>query len=381
MKNLYLLGATGSIGTQVLDVVRNLDGFKIKSISVGRNINLAVEIIKEFSPEYVSVIEKKDKELLSDLFPNLLIGYGEESIVSAATYSCEPGLLINAVVGMVGLLPTIAAIKKGRDILLANKETLVVAGDIITKLVKQYGVNLLPIDSEHSAIFQCLQGHDPNDVSKLIITASGGSFRDKSRKDLEHVTLADALKHPNWSMGKKITIDSATMVNKGLEIIEAHHLFGVDYDNIDAIIHPESIIHSMVEYRDNSVIAQLSIPDMRIPIQYALTYPKKLTMNTKQIDFTLLNKLTFKKMDMERFPLISLAYKVGKLAGNMPTVYNSSNEVAVELFLNGEINFLDIEKIIIEAVNNATYIASPAIEEIITTATKIKTSILDKYRK
>lgn len=381
MKNIYLLGATGSIGTQVLDVISELGGYRIMSISIGRNIERGIEIIKNFSPEYVSVLEKEDAERLKALFPNLDIGYGEASITNAATYSSEPGLLINAVVGMVGLLPTIAAIKKRRDILLANKETLVVAGDIITSLVNKYQVKLMPIDSEHSAILQCLQGRSNSEVKRIIITASGGSFRELSRAELANVTIADALKHPNWSMGKKITIDSATMVNKGLEVIEAHYLFGIDYDRIETVIHPESIIHSMVEFQDNSLIAQLSIPDMRIPIQYALTHPHKLPMRSQAIDFKTLSQLNFMSMDFKRFPLLMLAYQVGKRAGNLPVVYNSSNEVAVELFLNGEISFLEIEQIIFDAVESVDYQPSPSIDEIIAIATKTRKTILDKYRK
>lgn len=379
MKNIYLLGATGSIGTQVLDVVRNLKDFKIKSISVGRNIDLTVKIIDEFKPEYVSVIDEENQIQLAQKYPDIEFGYGEESIVSAASYSDEDGLVVNAVVGMVGLLPTIAGIKKRRDILLANKETLVVAGEIITNLVKEYNVRLLPIDSEHSAIFQCIQGSNTKDVKRLIITASGGSFRDLSRLDLEKVTLAEALNHPNWSMGQKITIDSATMVNKGLEVIEAHYLFGVDYAFIDTVIHPESIIHSMVEFNDNSIIAQMSNPNMKIPIQYALTYPNKLHMDTEAINFSKLSKITFKEMDYLRFPMIKLAYEVGIKAGNLPTVYNMSNEVAVGLFLKGRISFLEIENIITEAVMNADYIKSASIKDIIKTAYKTKEMILSKY--
>ena len=379
MKNIYLLGATGSIGTQVLDVIDDLEGYKIKAISVGTNIKLTENIINKYQPEFVSVLNKEDYLELEKKYPHINFGYGDSGLLEAATYGNDDGIVINAVVGMVGLAPTIAAIKKHRDILLANKETLVVAGSLIKELVKEYKVRLLPIDSEHSAIFQCLQGHKHEDIRKLIITASGGSFRDLNREDLKAVTLEDALKHPNWEMGKKITIDSATMVNKGLEIIEAHYLFDIDYDNIETIIHSESIVHSMVEYRDGSVIAQLSNPDMRIPIQYALTYPRNLDLDIRHLDFSKQSRLTFKAMDTDRFPIIKLAYKVGKLAGNLPTVYNSSNEVAVKLFIERKISFLEIEEIIKNAVEEANYIISPTIEEIFETAEITKEKILKKY--
>jgi 1-deoxy-D-xylulose-5-phosphate reductoisomerase len=379
MKNIYLLGATGSIGMQVLDVINNLKGYKIKTISVGTNIKLAENIIKKYQPEFVSVLHEKDYLELEKKYPHINFGYGDSGLIEAATFGDEDGIVINAVVGMVGLAPTIAAIKKHRDILLANKETLVVAGSLIKDLIKKHKVRLLPIDSEHSAIFQCLQGHNHEDVRKLIITASGGSFRDLNREDLKSVTLEDALNHPNWAMGNKITIDSATMVNKGLEVIEAHYLFDIDYDNIETIIHPESIVHSMVEYRDGSVIAQLSNPDMRIPIQYALTYPINLDLDIRHLDFSKLNKLTFKVMDTDRFPIIKLAYKVGRLAGNMPTVYNSSNEVAVKLFIERKISFLEIEEIITNAVEEANYIKSPTIDDIFETAEITKEKILKKY--
>lgn len=379
--NIFLLGATGSIGTQVLEVIRNDVNYTLISISVGHNIAKAREIIREFHPQYVSVQEEKDFKKLQSEFLDITFGYGEESLITAATYGECGGSLINAVVGMVGLKPTIAAINKHRNILLANKETLVVAGDIITKLAKEKGVALIPIDSEHSAILQCLAGREKEEIKKIIITASGGTFRDKRRDELCHVRLEDVLKHPNWHMGKKITIDSATMVNKGLEVIEAHHLFGVDYENIQTIIHYESIIHSMVEFVDNSIMAQLATPDMRIPIQYALTYPhKKPSKLNNSFDWKSLSLLHFKEMDYERFPCLSLAYTVGKQGGIMPTVFNASNEAAVSLFIDGKIEFLDIEKIIWDAVNKAKNVINPSIDDIINTEREIKKQIFEKYR-
>jgi len=379
--NIFLLGATGSIGTQVLEVIRNDVNYTLISISVGHNIAKAREIIREFHPQYVSVQEEKDFKKLQSEFLDITFGYGEESLITAATYGECGGSLINAVVGMVGLKPTIAAINKHRNILLANKETLVVAGDIITKLAKEKGVALIPIDSEHSAILQCLAGREKEEIKKIIITASGGTFRDKRRDELCHVRLEDVLKHPNWHMGKKITIDSATMVNKGLEVIEAHHLFGVDYENIQTIIHYESIIHSMVEFVDNSIMAQLATPDMRIPIQYALTYPhKKPSKLNNSFDWKSLSLLHFKEMDYERFSCLSLAYTVGKQGGIMPTVFNASNEAAVSLFIDGKIEFLDIEKIIWDAVNKAKNVINPSIDDIINTEREIKKQIFEKYR-
>ena len=260
--------------------------------------------------------------------------------------------MINSVVGMVGLAPTIEAIKIKRNILLANKETLVVGGEIINKLKKQYGVSIIPIDSEHSAILQCIEGSNKKDINRLIITASGGAFRDKTREELKDVTIDDALNHPNWNMGKKITVDCATMVNKGLEVMEAHYLFDIDYDHIDTIIHRESIIHSMVEFNDNSVLACLSNPDMRLPISYALYYPRKVRNSfSRKLDFDTLTKLSFRKMDKDRFPCLALAYKVGKMSGIMPTVFNSANEVATKLFVEKRINFLEIEDIIFDCVD------------------------------
>ena len=376
---IYLLGATGSIGTQVLDVART-KGYVIKTISFGTNLKKACEVINEFHPEYVCSQTKEDMDLLSKLYPSLYLGYGEKGLIEAATYGGDEGVLINAVVGMVGLKPTVAAINKKRTILLANKETLVVGGEIITKLAQEKGVKLIPIDSEHSAILQCLHGRRNDEIESLIITASGGAFRDKTRDELTNVTINDALNHPNWLMGAKITVDSATMVNKGLEVIEAHFLFDVDYDKIKTVIHRESIIHSMVEFKDRSILAQMSIPDMRIPIQYALTYPQKLDYDlSPRLNFDEVNKLTFTKMDFTRFPCLKLAYEVGKMGGIMPTVFNISNEEAVNLFINQRISFLEIEDIIFNNVKNAKNIINPTLDDIIKVAQSVKEDIRIKY--
>ena len=295
-------------------------------------------------------------------------------------YDDGEDVVINSLVGMIGLVPTIEAIKLERTILLANKETLVVGGEIITKLLKQYNSKLLPIDSEHSAILQCLEGRKHNEIKKLIITASGGAFRDLTREQLDNVTIDDALKHPNWSMGKKITVDCATMVNKGLEVIEAHFLFNVDYDNIETIIHKESIIHSMVEFKDKTIIAQMGKPDMRVPIQYAITYPNKIDYRLDDsLDLNKLFNLSLKQMDFVGYPLLKLAYTVGKLGGVMPTVYNASNEEAVKLFINKKIKFLEIETIIIDAVSKFKNIVSPSLSQILEIDNEVREYVKSKY--
>jgi len=358
MKKIYLLGATGSIGSQVLEVIdEDKDDFQLVAFSVNSNIEKAKEIIEKYHPEVVGVGTIDQAIDLSREYPDIKFVFGRNGLIEVACYQpdddseYEEGILINSVVGMVGLEPTIEAIKIGRDILLANKETLVVGGEIIQKLVKENEVNLIPIDSEHSAIMQCLEGFQKKDVNRLIITASGGAFRDKTREELANVTIEDALKHPNWSMGKKITVDCATMVNKGLEVMEAHYLFDMDYDKIDTIMHRESIIHSMVEYKDGSVMACLSEPDMRLPISYAIHYPDKLEYHfIKKLDFTKLSKISFEELSVDRYPCLGLAYKVGRMGGIMPLVYNSSNEVATKYFIEGKIKFLEIENIIFDAV-------------------------------
>lgn len=383
-KNIYLLGATGSIGQQTLDVINNSKNyFNLVSISIGRNINKGIEIIKKYNPKYVSVINEEDCNKIASLFPNIEVGFGTNGLIKAATYDANnnnANLVVTAIVGSVGLSPTIEAIKKGYDIALANKETLVTAGHIVTSLAQSYNVNILPVDSEHSAIYQCLNGEDRNKINELIITASGGSFRDKQRVDLKNVTIKDALNHPNWSMGQKITIDSATMMNKGLEVIEAHWLFNIPYDKITTVLHQESVIHSMIEFVDTSIIAQLGTPDMRIPIQYALTYPERIKLNnSKRLRLSEIGTLNFKPMDFDRFPCLKFAYDAGIKGGSMPTVLNAANEAAVALFLNGKISFLEIEKLIYQQLERHNIIKNPDLKTVLDLDKMIKDAVLTKY--
>lgn len=384
MKNIYLLGCTGSIGKQTLEVIRTLEDIKVKSISFGSRKEEAKEIIEEFKPEFVSCLYEEDAIELKGLYPNIQFAFGEEGLVQAATYNEEDkeGYLVNAVVGMIGLKPTIEAIKINRNILLANKETLVVGGEIIKDLLKEYNVKMLPIDSEHSAILQCLDGKEKDEIDELIITASGGAFRDKQRFELFGVTINDALAHPNWSMGKKITVDCATMVNKGLEVIEAHYLFDMPYDKIKTIIHRESIVHSMVKFKDGSIIAQMGKPDMRLPIQYAITYPNKKEFKLDSaLNMDDVCNLSFQKMDFERYPMLELAYQVGKMGGIMPIVYNSTNEACVKLFIDNKIKFLDIELIICKNVEKykKQNKLKPTLEEILKLDCEIKEAIYNEY--
>jgi 1-deoxy-D-xylulose-5-phosphate reductoisomerase len=365
VKNISLLGATGSIGMQTLDVIKShSDRFELVAFSSGKNIELTKKIIQEFRPLLVSVAEKKDYEQLKQIFPDIHFSYGMDGLIEVAVFD-KADILVNAVIGSVGLHPTLQAIEAGKVIAIANKETLVTAGHIVMDAAAKYNVPVLPVDSEHSAIFQCLQGENPKNIERLIITASGGSFRDLSRKELEQVTVDDALNHPNWSMGAKITIDSATMMNKGLEVIEAHWLFGLPYEKIDVLLHKESIIHSMVEFHDSSVIAQLGTPDMRIPIQYALSFPERLpAANGKRLDLAAMGKLHFQHMDLERFRCLHLAFEAGKAGGTLPTVLNAANEVAVQKFLKQEISFLQIEDLIEKALNSHQNILNPSLEVI-----------------
>ena len=349
MKEIILLGATGSIGTQALEIIKRHKEYRVNSISFGYNMKKAFEIINEFDIKYASAIRKEDAETLKKEFPNLLVGYGEEGLINAVKN--YPGDVINAITGISGLRPTMTAIALKKNVMLANKETMVVAGDIINAKAKENDVKIIPIDSEHNAIYRLLNNEKRKCVKNIIITASGGAFRDKERSELLNVTIDDALDHPNWQMGRKITVDCASMVNKGLEVMEAHHLFHIDYDHIKTIIHKESIIHSMVEFTDNSVSALMYNPSMLSPISYALLGETE-ECGLKELSFEEVSTLTFRKMDYKRYPMIELAYKVGKAGGFYPTIYNASNEVAVELFLNNKIKFLDIEKIITDAVNN-----------------------------
>ena len=346
MKHVYLLGSCGSIGCQSIDILlKHKDEFRIVAISVGRNLEKARDVINLTNPQIICFRNETDIDKFNDV--NAIKVFGDEGLNYIASYSkYENEIMINALVGSAGLLPTVLAIKAKKDIALANKETLVMAGDIINKLIDEYKVNLYPIDSEHSAIWQCIQGENKKEIKNLIITASGGSFRNKSREELVNVTKEDALKHPNWSMGAKITIDSASMMNKGFEVIEAHHLFHIDYDSIKTILHKESIIHSMVEFNDGLIKAELGTPDMRGPISYALLYPHHEDFKGESLDLIKAASLHFEELSQDRFPCLAYAYEAGKKGGVYPTVLNAANEAAVNLFLNDKIKFLDIEKII-----------------------------------
>ncbi|MBQ9987871.1 MAG: 1-deoxy-D-xylulose-5-phosphate reductoisomerase [Erysipelotrichales bacterium] len=351
MKRLVLLGASGSIGDQVLDIVEDHpDQYKIIGLSVGRRIEKLAAYLRTHSVPYACVQFEEDRVALEKEFPGTKFYSGDEGLVKMSLIKCD--LFINALVGFAGVVPTLTAIKNGSTIALANKETLVAAGELVNQALRENNVKILPIDSEHSAIFQCIQNSTSDEVKRLIITASGGSFRDLSREELANVTVKDALSHPNWSMGAKITIDSATMMNKGFEVIEAHYLFDLPYTSIDTIMHRESIIHSMVEFKDHSVLAQLGQADMRIPIQVALSHPKRLEMQRdNRLDLLKVGTLHFEELSHERYPLLALAYRVGKAKGALPCVMNAANEVAVSRFLKGEISFLDIERIVIGMVD------------------------------
>lgn len=368
MKKIALLGSTGSIGTQTLEVVREQGDIQVIAMAAGRNIRLLEQQVREFKPTLVAVWEEKDactlRESLRDM--QVRVVSGMEGLLEVAVIP-EAEILVTAIVGMLGIRPTIAAIEAGKNIALANKETLVTAGHLIMPLAAEKGVSILPVDSEHSAIFQSLNGEKVNKINKILLTASGGPFRGRKREDLAHVQVEDALKHPNWSMGRKITIDSATLVNKGLEVMEAKWLFGVELKQIQVVVHPQSVIHSMVEYEDGAVIAQLGTPDMRLPIQYALYYPKRRSMSGKRLDFYELSSLTFEQPDIETFQGLALAFQAMKQGGNIPTVYNAANEKAVALFLNRKISFLEIPEIINACMENSRYINCPTVEEILTT--------------
>jgi 1-deoxy-D-xylulose-5-phosphate reductoisomerase len=366
LKYISILGASGSIGQQTLDVMRaHPDKFRLAAASVGKNVEAARKLIVEFSPVLVAVTDRDAYEVLRcEYSGRTAVVYGEEGLVEAAVCP-QADVVVTAVVGSVGLVPTLKAIEAGKTIALANKETLVVAGHLVTAAAKRRGVPLLPVDSEHSAIFQCLQGEKREHVEKLILTASGGSFRDRTREELAHVTVEEALRHPNWSMGAKITIDSATMMNKGFEVIEAHWLFGLPYERIDVVLHRESVIHSLVEFRDTSILAQLGTPDMRIPIQYALAYPERLPLAAaKPLDLAALGALHFAPVDFDRYRCLRFAYEAGKRGGSLPTVLNAANEEAVAAFLAGRIPFLAIEEWIERALERHQPVDDPQLEEI-----------------
>ena len=369
MKKIAILGSTGSIGTQTLDVIRaHSDELEVVALAAGSNKERLKEQIREFHPELVSLSdEKKAQELKEELAGEAVeVVCGMDGLIEVAGID-SADVVVTAVVGMMGILPTMEAIRKGKDIALANKETLVTAGHLIIPMAREYGVSILPVDSEHSAIFQCLQGEPKKALDKILLTASGGPFRGKSAEFLETVTLEDALNHPNWSMGPKITIDSSTMVNKGLEVMEAKWLFGVDYSQIEVVIQPQSIIHSMVQYIDGAVIAQLGTPDMRVPIEYALFYPERRSLPGDRLDFSKLSQITFEKPDYKVFRGLSLAIEAGKTGGTMPTVFNAANERAVAKFLKGEIKYTDIVRSIEKCMDAHKVSAHPDLEEILST--------------
>ncbi|WP_075719409.1 1-deoxy-D-xylulose-5-phosphate reductoisomerase [Roseburia sp. 499] len=368
MKKIALLGSTGSIGTQTLEVVREQGDIQVVAMAAGKNIRLLEQQVREFQPKLVSVWEEKDASALRESLRDMEVQvvYGMEGLLEVAVVP-EAEILVTAIVGMLGIRPTIAAIEAGKNIALANKETLVTAGHLIMPLAAEKGVSILPVDSEHSAIFQSLNGEKNNRIHKILLTASGGPFRGKKREELINVQVEDALKHPNWSMGRKITIDSATLVNKGLEVMEAKWLFNVELEQIQVVVHPQSVIHSMVEYEDGAVIAQLGTPDMRLPIQYALYYPNRRNLSGEKLDFYQLSNLTFEEPDIETFTGLKLAFQAMKQGGNIPTVYNAANERAVALFLNRKISFLEIPEIINACMENSKYVKHPNVEEILAT--------------
>lgn len=372
MKHVAIIGSTGSIGTQTLEIARWNQDIKICALSAGRNIDLLEKQAREFRPEIVGLWDEKLADELKDRLKDMDIRVvsGMDGLIEIAEYKTSD-ILVTAIVGMIGIRPTVAAIKAGKDIALANKETLVTAGHIIMPLAKEKGVSILPVDSEHSAIFQSLQGNTHDSIEKILLTASGGPFRGKSREFLKHVKLEDALKHPNWSMGRKITIDSATMVNKGLEVIEAKWLFDVAPENIQVVIQPQSIIHSMVEYKDGAVIAQLGTPDMKLPIQYALFYPERRYMPGDRLDFTKLSSIVIETPDMNTFLVLRYAYEAIGIGGSMPTVFNAANEYAVKQFLDRKIDFLDIYDIIRASMDHHKLIENPDIDEILATEQEV----------
>lgn len=372
MKKIAILGSTGSIGTQTLEVVRENGDIQVLGLAAGNNITLLERQIREFRPLVAAVwTEEKARELRDKVrdIPVKIVS-GMEGLIEVSVLE-DTEILVTAIVGMIGIRPTIEAIKAGKDIALANKETLVTAGHIIMPLAKEYQVAILPVDSEHSAIFQSLQGNPRGALHKILLTASGGPFRGKTREELQNIQVEDALRHPNWEMGRKITIDSSTLVNKGLEVIEAKWLFDVEVDQIEVVVHPQSIIHSMVEYEDGGIIAQLGTPDMRLPIQYALYYPERRPLSGKRLDFYELSSMTFEKPDTDTFTGLALAYEAMTKGGNAPTIYNAANEKAVSLFLNRKVSFLEIPEIIQGSMENCTFHVNPDLDEILETEQEV----------
>jgi 1-deoxy-D-xylulose-5-phosphate reductoisomerase len=385
VKKLTILGVTGSIGTQTLDVVRNdIENFNVVGISANISWEKIIPIIEEFKPKYVAMMDEaaslKLKKYCTQKKDTTEILHGLEGLNYISTLP-EVDIVVTSVVGMIGLVPTLKAINAGKDIALANKETLVAAGGIVIDAAKKNNVKILPVDSEHGAIFQCLQGNRLETVNKIILTASGGPFRGKNRQQLKEIKPEEALKHPKWNMGKKISIDSSTLMNKGLEVIEAHWLFGVDYDNIQVVVHPQSIIHSMVEYIDGSVIAQMGPADMKLPIQYAINYPERKNPIIDKLDFYNMANLTFEKPDMDTFNCLKLAYKAGRMGGNMPAIMNAANEIAVELFLEYKIKYLEIEEIIEKCMNEFEHDINPSLEGILEVDLKVRGYVRNTYDK
>lgn len=380
MKKIAILGSTGSIGTQTLEVVRENGDIEVLGLAAGNNIKLLEAQIREFHPKVAAVwSEEKAKELRDNVRDlNVKIVSGMEGLIEVSVLE-ESEILVTAIVGMIGIRPTIEAIKAGKDIALANKETLVTAGHIIMPLAKEHHVAILPVDSEHSAIFQSLQGNPRGALHKILLTASGGPFRGRTREQLMNIQVEDALKHPNWEMGRKITIDSSTLVNKGLEVIEAKWLFDVDIEQIEVVVHPQSIIHSMVEYVDGAIIAELGTPDMKLPIQYALYYPERRYLPGERVDFAKLSQMTFEKPDMETFNGLKLAIEAGKTGGSLPTVFNAANELAVSKFLNRKIKYLEIPEIIETCMRNHKNIACPTVDEILRTEQEVYEQIESRW--
>jgi 1-deoxy-D-xylulose-5-phosphate reductoisomerase len=369
MKSITLLGSTGSIGTQTLDIVAEYPKkFRVVGMTAGGNIDLFAQQIRQFQPEIVAIANQNKlaelKEAIGYLAIKPIILAGAEGVETVAAYG-DSEVAVTGIVGCAGLLPTIAAIKAGKNIALANKETLIAGGEVVVPLVKKHGVKLFPADSEHSAIFQCLQGVPEGGLRRIILTASGGTFRDRPTEELASVTVADALKHPNWAMGKKITIDSATLMNKGLEVIEAHYLFDVDYDQIEIVIHPQSIIHSLIELEDTSVLAQLGIPDMRLPLLYSLSYPDRVPTQWERLDLVKCGTLTFRAPDHQKYPCMELAYAAGRAGGTMPAVLNAANEQVVELFLQERIRYVEIADLIKHVCDRHNCISNPELEDIL----------------
>lgn len=370
MKKIAILGSTGSIGTQTLDIVRERGDIEVTALAAGRNIDLLERQIREFQPNQVAVWSERDAHELKIRIADLAVKvhFGMDGLLEVAT-DADSEILVTAIVGMIGLKPTVAAIQSGKNIALANKETLVTAGHLIMPMAKEYNVSILPVDSEHSAIFQSLNGERHNKIDKILLTASGGPFRGKNYEELEQVTVEDALCHPNWSMGRKITIDSATMVNKGLEVMEAKWLFGVTPGQIEVVVHPQSILHSAVQFEDGAVIGQMGVPDMRLPILYALFYPQRRTLYAEELNLFSVGTLTFERPDLETFYGLSLAYDALDAGGNVPTVFNAANERAVAKFLDGQIRFLQIPEIIASSMEEIFYKEDPTLEEILETET------------